>query len=769
VEVPRVFKAIAIALSASTMVSLAYAQENIYRFNFGQNIGLTINSDIYGESSEVDGLEAIDVNWLSFYHANNKYLSLTSESELNGLSIDLPSLNISSENLPNMSYPYGNVGSINLSNNNFSDLNFLYGINNLTGSIDVSGNTGLRDLSYISGLNISTASQTVTFDPVSQYGSLMDEDSPLCVKILNSTVSVKTLVSGEAISSLASDYCVVKQQWIQRFKDAGQFTSFNKDSQLNQQILSFSGAGWDDGSLPSYNFPSLSNVKGFSISSTSLTNVDFLLPIKSVEFTNHSFSIQNNPNLINLDGLSNVAGRSKYSSSQGFYANNVYIRNNASLVSIEGLNVGKISGSNSSSTITISNNPVLEKIGSLSQFSGYSLSLTGNPNLTDISFLSSLNYYGWNTSRTTGVTLDLNNIEVKVDAEDGTFCQRIVDRIISVNRSNSNTMAMQVCDIDAWPQFFIDNMGGRIYVESNGSLNSLVTTYRSVISNNSLAKGVLDFSGKNFSGIWPKEAYPNVRMGEIKIVNTSGIEDMSFLRNNTHPMWMRSVHHSPRITLDNLSDLMTLDGIENFSTAASGAVTLSLTIKNNPLLNDISALSGRSDIRSVYLENNPSLVSLNGMEGLISAWFYLKNANVEDITPLTDLVKNNTHVDGFHMTLINTKITEIPSSFSGAKSRYFTITGNRYLTNIDGLRGMNIKSRLTMIGNSSLKDISPLGDLDPASLGYITISHPSTYTTLLSKDSVLCKSWFDDSKKIGITNERLTGGTSTSTYSELCK
>jgi hypothetical protein len=729
------------AISLSLMSSAAFSGSNTYRYTISSLItpDLLLESDLpAGEGSGESEDDKVYSNWLDFYHDNQRHLTFELESDLNGESIDLGGLQLSSSSLPDVRYTYSNIGSIDVSGNNFSDLNFLYPVSNVSGSIDVSGNTGLKSIDYLSHLNLTTNGSFVIFDSPSHYTNLMDGDSKLCTAIISGEVLAKSVTQSGLIDNSAGDFCTTKSGWIGAYNISNYYyyKTFTKDSQLLNQKVYLSGNKWSDNSIPDYNYP-VNDVKSLYINGTELTNFDFMSSIKTIKYLNEDVTISNNPNLVDVSGLKNttVSQSYYYSSGYKYYDTSVTIYNNPLLESLVGMpRIYNLLGRHSSSRLSITNNPKLTSLPNLTHTSAGSMDFRGNANLTDFSFLSGA-YFSQSTSSTgtsLSIYVDSNNMLVKPHAEDGNLCSQLIDSKIRINGSSGVSGVRRYCDLNPWPNMFTKIIYKQIY---GGWSN-----YKWAIKDSDLNNYNISISSIDLTGLIPSEKYPVSSVRSIALSNVKGLIDLSFLSTVTN------MFESANLTLSQNPDLVSLDGIQNIASLDYGQSEKRITVrvKRNPLLTDISAFGSFKGLYRLYVTNNPSLKSLSGLEGLEKAQFiYLNNNGIEDISALSNVFKNpvaNSVVD-----LSENNIKVVPTIGNNGTILPSLNLLNNDLVSIEGVRGRSFSKgsavvfALNLRGNLNLHDLSPLSDMPPGGDGTIYIGQLSQYTTLLDKDGAYCQ------------------------------
>jgi hypothetical protein len=724
------------ALSCSVS-SAAFADSdgrNTYRFIYGNDLSVNVGSYLDG-SKGVGAQEDVSYdNWLDFYHVYERHIDMESQVGLNGAAIEMGGLQLNASKLPDFSYPYTSVGAIDVSNNLFSDLDFLYSINNVSGSMDISGNNSLSDLGALSHLKLPSSS-FVVFDTGSQYTNLMDVDSTLCTDMSSGAVGIKNDQNGSLVNGNIGDYCAVKDAWINRYHESGRYLSYLSDSKLSNQPLYFLDASWTDESIPDYNYP-VPDVERIAITGTELTNLDFMKSIKSMIYTNESTSITDNPNLVNLDGLSNLVASQVYY--RGTYNSNrstaVNISNNASLKSTAGFtHLRRLVGNHYYSRLTISNNPVLTEIQSLGGVNFGTLDIRGNPSLRDYSFLSAISLRSWWSSFDGKVLLDLANMDIKPSPEDGNFCKKILDNEMMINGSGGITAMRNVCQLEPWPNLFTN--------ELNISFQSGSKFFK-VLKNSDLLSATINMNGLDITGKIPLESYPVSAVGGISFYNMYGLTDLKFLDTvNTMGVdkhfWIQGNH-----------DLISLNGMQNIITLNYPANKNQIRILANPKLTDISALASLTTPYTLYIEQNPSLKSLVGLENVTTIasgqQIRLRDNSIENIAPLANLLAVYDSPT-FSILLSGNNISDVSAlAGDGLVGLNIDLSDNN-LSNIEGLRGRSFRRvsqtsvALDLRGNPDLHDLSPLSDIPDGDGVFINLDKLSQYTTLLDKNGILCQ------------------------------
>ncbi|WP_299246464.1 immunoglobulin-like domain-containing protein [uncultured Aquimarina sp.] len=259
---------------------------------------------------------------------------------------------------------------INLSRNDvLNNISALSGIANPTVSITISGNTVLTDITTVLDFTVTELifinEQTLAHDLIfpnvttlsgTNTGNSAGPGSLNFREIGATSISFPNLTTIEHFFSF-------------REVDVGS-VSFPLLTNVGR---SFTIDGTQN--TTAFNFNALQTVDGFTLDETSVTDLSSFAALTSV---GTYLSINNNPNLISLDALSNIA------STSGIY---LYIRNNDALTSLEGL--GFITGA--VETITIEDNLVLTNIDALEGVTTTErFSITDNAQLTNIDGLRNI-------------------------------------------------------------------------------------------------------------------------------------------------------------------------------------------------------------------------------------------------------------------------------------------------------------------------------------------------------------------------------------------
>lgn len=195
--------------------------------------------------------------------------------------------------------------------------------------------------------------------------------------------------------------------------------------------------------------------------------------------------------------------------------------------------------------------------------------------------------------------------------------------------------------------------------------------------------------------------------------------------------------------------LTDLSGLENFTLADKGLAIIKnngltslnglnalhtanilLTIRQNPMLTSISALSNLTTTGFLDLRDNSALTSLNGLENLVSA----SNIEVSDHPSLTSIAA----LMGIQ-TVRSLRIARnaLLPNLNGLDNLHSAVSirieNNTLLANVDGLSGLTIASLIIIQGNRSLTNLDGLSGV--TSMPFGDIGDGSFVSNLIVQDN----------------------------------
>lgn len=381
------------------------------------------------------------------------------------------------------------------------------------------------------------------------------------------------------------------------------------------------------------NFPSryCSTLCSLMISGSDITNLDSLYILERVG----QLTIQFNPMLVDIDGLSNITTLKGTCPSRG-----LVVEGNNLLANLDGLSsLTSISGH-----IAIASNTMLQNIDGLSNLDSIgsvgspsygndlSIEIRSNASLDDIDGLSGLTAVnGLVNVAGNPALMNLNGLGSITQIGAGLYDNAAL--IIRMNDALTNLDALSA----------LTSVQGFVIIENNNDLISLT-----------------GLSNLNSIGQWTTSSMSLVISYNDDLPNLNGLQGL-----DTIPGTMAIVSNAALVNVDGLSSLRAV--------WREGSLNTGITIESNASLRNISGLSGLELIgagRGSYLdiESNPvlesiSLSSLRSVQGNLGGSIRINNNAL-----LTDL-------DGFSSL----------ESVRGGLSASINITNNARLQNIDGL------------------------------------------------------------------------------------
>lgn len=383
------------------------------------------------------------------------------------------------------------------------------------------------------------------------------------------------------------------------------------------------------------NFPArfCSTLCSLEISGSDITNLDSLYVLERVG----QLTIQFNPMLVNIDGLSNVAAIEGACSSTGLFisGNNllsqlnglssvtrvsgpVIINSNTMLQNLDGLSsldsigIGVDFSSGGDLSINISSNASLDNIDALSNIQALdgTIVISGNPALTNVDGLASLTRIGPRGNRS-ALSITYNDALSNLD---GLSSLTMVNGYVIIESNNDLTSIAGLSNLNHIGQWItssmsleitnnaslanvdglqgLDTIPGTMSISGNESLTNLdgLSALRAVWKDGSLNSGIT--IGNNAS-----------------LLSISGLSGLTVIGagRGSH------LHIESNPVLENV-------GLSSL-TSIQGALAGNLTISNNPALRNLDGLSSLQQVRggisaSVEITNNASLQHIDGLSSL---------------------------------------------------------------------------------------------------------------------------------------------------------
>src|SRR5258706_7002770 len=475
-----------------------------------------------------------------------------------------------------------------------------------------------------------------------------------------------------------------------------------------------------------------------TISGNDITNLDSLRSLTRVE---HDLIISNNPNLIDLTGLSSLSyvgagGAGPYPGAHitynpklpnldglnklAFIAGMLEISNNDTLTNVDGLSLLASIGAPfpSYQSLIITNNPALtslrglrsitslrgifrivnnaslpnldglESLARIASVQGENtfLAITGNASLTNIDGLSALAEV---SGRYTGVTISSNPSLLNLNG------------LSSLKQINGNPASLEISsntsltNVDRLSSLKINGASTYLTVTNNPQLVSccgLYNTLNVLNSPNCYCNSHISISG-NGAGCTKDDILaagpcPVVCSGNITLSSQAQIDAFPAARGCTEITGTLTISGNDITNLDSLYFLKKIDG--------------DLQISNNPNLTSMKGLSsltyvgagGGGPYPGLHITYNPKLPDLDGLNKLAFIAGMLEISNNDTLT----------NVDGLSL------LASIGAPFPSYQS--LIITNNPALTSLSGLRSItSLRGILRIVNNASLPNLDGLESL----------------------------------------------------------
>lgn len=407
-------------------------------------------------------------------------------------------------------------------------------------------------------------------------------------------------------------------------------------------------------------------VNNFGINNSGCTQISGNLLINGVDITD----LTPLSNLTSVSGNVQLWGNSTLTSLQGLHN----ITNIGGILDLEGFNFPLMNLNGLSSLQTV----------------GGMVSIQSFPSLVSVQGLSNLVSVGGNFLIQNNTNSDFTSISLSNLESVGIFNIR--------NNNNLTTIEFSS----------LESVGGDFHLVGNSTLiiadfPALEVVGVNLVSEFQINNGVFEIFQCS-SLINPNFSSLTTIKGGLDIIQNNSLQSLGFqnvtsvLRNiriNGNPVLatINGLELTGNVTSfsligSNVVNLNTLSGVTSIGLGVTG----DLLIKDNPLLNDISGLTGIESInKNLEISNNDSLLNLNGLNALSTINYgYL---SIMDNALLTQ-------VDG----LGNLTSVGLMGNVQGV-----LIVNNSALTNLNGLASMaTLKGSLTIRNNPALVDISAL-------------------------------------------------------------
>lgn len=469
----------------------------------------------------------------------------------------------------------------------------------------------------------------------------------------------------------------------------------------NSQLINLDGLS----SLANFNYDNLNDL--------TIENNPELLSINGLGNANNNFIlniyIKDNPNLVNFNGLETIITNESITSNKVF---DLVIDNNDFIVDFAGLE-GLSSVSND---FTIENNDSLDSFNGLDNLIGAELfTFTNNDAMTSFSSLDGI-------FTECGIIITDNDLLEDIDGFGGFF---IPSGFCSPDIIITNNPLLSLCSTNFMCSIiqFVD--GDSVYNVSNNASgcnstveletdcpecpNSLVFNSQADIDafpiNNSNCETVRNIviSGNDINNLTRLSTL--IYVENLSINNNPILTSLNGLNNINTIIGLSIINNDQLTDLDGLSSLDNLGQEHNTFFPANN-----LSIRDNENLTNISMLvnTGIHRIEIIRIQNNPSLLSLDGFESIEWSYVFLITNN-DALTNLTGLENLSTGSD----TVIedNDSLIDL-QGLNNISNIGLNLNNNPSLISLNGLNPNANLSGFQIMDNTSLTDISQLSFVD---------------------------------------------------------
>ena len=444
-------------------------------------------------------------------------------------------------------------------------------------------------------------------------------------------------------------------------------------------------------------------------------NLDGLAQLTEIGGT---LRIANNTFLFSLTGLDNL-----------YSVGNLIIDNNDALGSLDGLNRLETIGS-STGHLKIENNNMLNVLNGLNSLEtiGGDMIIHDNGNIANLEGLDNLNSVGGNVELYNDAFTDL----------DGLANLAYVGKDFKIYSNNA------LVSIDGFNN--LAEIGEFLWINDNdqltsiNGLNGLSTIGNDMLLFNSAALLIYNNAALKYLNGFQNLSYIK---SYLRISNNAVLENINGFSNLatigsalaifdnaslTHFSGLSNVSSiggsGTSIRIENNSSLVNLDGLSGLTSTTSLSEIL---IKNNNALTNLNGLNNMTFIAKLNLEGNNSLINLEGLNSLVS----LSQLRLYSNPALQSLsgLDNVSTLYGLNI-LSNISLTDISSLSNLTYLGNLLLQNNIVLTSLNGLENItSIGSHIEITGNTSLTSLSPLSNVTSID-GLIYINNNAALTSL---------------------------------------
>ncbi|WP_420574542.1 hypothetical protein [Kordia sp.] len=220
----------------------------------------------------------------------------------------------------------------------------------------------------------------------------------------------------------------------------------------------------------------------------------------------------------------------------------------------------------------------------------------------------------------------------------------------------------------------------------------------------------------------------------LRIINNSNLTSLTGLENLQEIGWGITIENNPVLTSINLENVVSITNNVSFVYIEDFPMTLS--IKNNTNLITVSMPSLSGGLGDAEIEDCVNLTTIElpltggGLGFDLRNLPSLVNLNIDNLTNIGAATINGNAIGG--MSISNTGLVNLDAFVSFERSsRYFSITNNQQLQNIDGLSNALIRTEgLNVSGNPLLTNLNGLASATTLNESSLGISNNASLTNI---------------------------------------
>ncbi|AXG69884.1 receptor L domain protein [Kordia sp. SMS9] len=346
-----------------------------------------------------------------------------------------------------------------------------------------------------------------------------------------------------------------------------------------------------------------------------------------------------------------------------------------------------------------------------------------NNNITDISGLSFITNVGGILGIFGTNLTDLTGLENIVDIGYATGTQKYL--YIHNNSNLSSTATLQ--NLQPNQGIFLMSIKNNPSLTSLNGLTQMKVTQDVIVENTSISNLSLTLTRS---------------VNSIEILNNPNLTSFSglnVLNENTHTGLALFLRDNPSLSsiagLDAFTNILTLvvdnTGLSSLNELNNiASIQNFLSVVDNASLLNLDGLSNVSNLQNLYILNNPTLTSINGLSGLTAVQgqcTLINNPSLQSLQGLNGVstVQQNLEING-NSSLSSTDGLQSLTSVGGE----FRILNNSGLTSLTGLNSLNdISLDLKVTNNTSLVSMNGINSLNTVGRNVVISNNSSLQNT----------------------------------------